>query len=320
MITDIQQATQYFPKKAVVGQIKPARLKYFLLGPPKWGKTKFFSGCPNCLLLAFEEGHFFARCPKVVITDWKVPLKDQGVHEDADGIKYASAMEMLEALEIAARHRELPYSMIIIDTVDIATKMCTDYECNLAKIAYPSDGGDYGKGYELFQTSPFRRFYNRLVKLGVGVACTTHTKEGWYKDKFKQDVYRRESSLPGGIQKFIHSQSDCIIHGFFGKWRKNQPDRDRVISFDGSDEIMAGTRLNTEVFIPKKYIVTPPTLQTPNAPWEQWESFFKDNPHAGELAEQNYRQVTKTRVEVEEDQEPETKPTTTTNQGAQPHA
>lgn len=304
-----EKVTQYLPTKSIVGVINPTKLKYFLLAPPKWGKTKFFSGCPNVLLLAFEEGHLFARCPKVVITDWNLPTRDRGAREDDDGVKYCSAMEILEALEAAYRINELPYNMIVMDTADMASKMCSDYECIQAGVTHPSDGGDYGKGFDLLQTTPFRRYYNRLVKLGVGVACTSHIKEGWYKDKFKQDVYRRESSLPGGIQKFIHSQSDVILHGFSAKWRRGQPQRDRIISFDGSDEVLAGTRLNSEIYIPQKYIVTPPTLEASDAPWKQWEGFFTDNPKAGQLAEANYRNWAKGKVEVEEesDKEPDDK-------------
>lgn len=303
-----EKALQYFPTKVIVGKVDPARLKYFLLAPPKWGKTKFFSGCPGVLLLAFEEGHFFARCPKVVITDWVLPLKERGAREDDDGVKYASAMEILDALESAARLGELPYKLIVLDTADMASKMCSDYECNQAGVPHPSDGGEYGKGFDLLQTTPFRRYYNRIVKLGVGVACTSHVKEGWYKDKFKQDVYRRESSLPGGVQKFIHSQSDVIIHGFSGKWRKGEPARDRIISFDGSDEILAGTRLDTEVYIPRRYIVRAPSAEVPDAPWKQWSSFFDNSPTAGIAVEAQYRSIVLGKVPTEDQEEEPAKP------------
>jgi hypothetical protein len=281
-----EQAMAYFPTKVIVDKPQPDRLKYFFLAPPKFGKTTFFTGCPKCLLLAFEEGHMFAQCPKIVITDWApVSFKDRGARQDDEtGIIYSTAMEVLEALEAYN-----PYRFIIVDTIDMAVKMCTDFECGRAKLAHPSDGGDYGKGYDIYQTQPIRRFYNRLVKLGVGVGCTSHIKEEWRKDKHGQELYRRESSLSASVQRFIHTQSDVIVNGYFGRKRprKGKQIRDRVISFDGTDEIMAGTRIQ-RVYIPNKYISSPPTDEDGSIPWKQWASFFTNSPKAGQEAEKEY--------------------------------
>jgi AAA domain-containing protein len=277
-----EQAVGYFPTKIHVETPQSDRLKYLFLGPPKFGKTTFFTGCPGCLLLAFEEGHMWAACPKIVITSWNEPITDRGPSIDEEtGIVFSSAIEILEALET---HN--PYRFIIIDTVDQAVKMCTDYELGKAKIQHPSDGGDYGKGWDLFQTTPFRRYYNRLVKLGVGVGCTSHIKEEWRRDKFGQEQYRRESTLSAGIQRFIHAQSDVIINGYFGRKRprKGKQIRDRIISFDGTDEVMAGTRIQ-RVYIPNQYISSPPTDKDSAIPWKQWAEFFTNSPEAGQKAE-----------------------------------
>jgi AAA domain-containing protein len=272
------------PTKAPKLTLAPRKMKYLLLGPPKYGKTTFATGCPNCLLLAFEAGYASAECPIVVITDWDRPYKERakGWKEDEQGIVYASAIEILEELE-----KSCPYEMIVIDTVDQLVKMASDYHCALAKVEHPADGGDYGRGYDLLQTTPVRRFYNRLVKLGVGVIAITHTKERTEKDKFGVERFRRETSLPSAIQNFIHSQADVIMHGFFGRRRRGKTERDRVISFDGSNEIMAGTRLR-QVHLPARYIVAPPTTEDLAAPWKQWESFFTDSPQAGKNAEAEF--------------------------------
>lgn len=288
---DKNQAVGYFPTRVTTGIPKPDRLKYLFLAPPKFGKTTFFSGCPECLLLAFEEGHMWAQCPKVVITEWAPSsLRDRGPKTDDEGIVYTTAMEILEALET---HN--PYRFIIVDTIDMAVKLCTDYECGRAKIAHPSDGGDYGKGYDIFQTQPIRRYYNRLVKLGVGIACTSHIREDWRKDKYGQETYRRESTLSSSVQRFVHTQSDVIINGFFGrkKPKKGREIRDRIISFDGTDEVMAGTRIQ-RVHIPLKYISTAPTDEDSSLPWKQWEAFFTNNPQAGEEAEKEFKESLKT--------------------------
>lgn len=289
--------TQEVAKLYLPGEIKllppnPYNQKYLIMAPPKWGKTTFFSGAKGAVLLAFEEGHGSIAIPKIVITGWEVPLRDRGPGQDEEtGTIFASASEIAEALEVYC-----PYNFIIVDTVDQAVKMCADYECERGGIRHPSDGGDYGKGWDLYQTSPFRRFYNRLVKLGVGVALTTHVQEEWKEDQFHQPIFRRETTLPGGIQKFIHAQSDVIINGMWGKWRKGMGCRDRIISFDGTNEIMAGSRIRG-INIPVKYIVDPPYpprnwwKDDLSLPWKQWESFFNENPIAGETASNQYKSL-----------------------------
>lgn len=287
-----EQAMEYFPTKVVIEVPKPDRLKYLFAAPPKFGKTTFFTGCPNCLLLAFEEGHMFAQCHKVVITDWTpMSLKDKGPSiDDETGVRFSTATEIIEALEAYN-----PYRFIIVDTIDMAVKMSSDYEMAKDKIKHPSEGGDYGKGWDIYVTQPIRRYYNRLVKLGVGVACTTHIKEEWKKDKYGQEIYRRESTLSPVVQRYIHTQSDVIVNGFFGRKRprKGRQFRDRIISFDGTDEVMAGTRIQ-RVFIPNKYISTPPTDEDSGIPWKQWTNFFVDSPKAGEEAEKEYMDQIKT--------------------------
>ena len=280
-----EQALSYFPTEVHQGHPLPHKLKYLLMAPPKWGKTSFFM-VPNAVLLAFEEGHADVSCFKIVINGWNIPLRERGSIEDTEThIKYATALEIIDALEVVC-----PYDFIVIDTVDAAVKMCSNYECDRNGLKHPSDGGDYGKGFDLYQTDPFRRFYNRLTKLGVGVAAITHVKEEWKKNKYGVEEFRRETSLPGGVQRFVHSQADVIMNGQFRRRRKGMKDRDREISFDGTNEIMAGTRIKS-VYLPTKYIAAIPTREHPDAPWTQWVSFFENSPESGEAAEREYKNL-----------------------------
>jgi hypothetical protein len=284
---------------------KPERLKYLLIGPPKWGKTTFFSGCPDVCLLAFEAGYAEVDCPKIVITSWDRSFKErkQGWNQDDDGVMYTSAMEVVEELENGC-----PYKMIVVDTLDMACKMASDHYCALARVETPADGGDYGRGWELLQTRPIRMFYNRLVKLGCGVAAITHSTDKSDPDRFGVTRPKKETSLPGGVQKFAHTQSDVIMHGFFSRRRKNRKERDRMVSFDGNDFLMAGTRIR-KVYIPNKYIVTPPTRTDDSQPWNQWARFFSDNPDAGQAAEKEFVRLY---VGADDETTDQQKPTTTT--------
>jgi len=281
-----EQAMSYFPTEIHRGHPLPHKLKYLLMAPPKWGKTSFFAGVPNALLLAFEEGHADVACFKIVITGWNVPLRERGpIEDDETHIKYASAMEVAEALEVYC-----PYDFIIIDTIDSLVKMVSSFECSRNGLKHPSDGGDYGKGFDLYQTEPTRLYYNRLVKLGVGVAAITHVKEDWKKNKYGVEEFRRETSLAAGVQRFVHAQADVIINGQFKRRRKGRRDRDREISFDGTNEVMAGTRIKS-VYLPVKYIPAVPTLEHPDAPWTQWTEFFTNSPGAGQAAEREYERL-----------------------------
>jgi hypothetical protein len=105
----------------------------------------------------------------------------------------------------------------------------------------------------------------------------------------------RETSLPGGIQKFMFAQSDVIINGYWGRKRKEVEDRDRLMSFDGTNEVMAGTRIRG-AFVPRKYIVTPPTISDSSLPWKQWQGFFKNTPAAGQEAQRFYEQTYRGRL------------------------
>jgi len=284
-----EEAKSYLPGEVKLLLPNPEHLKYLLYAPPKWGKTTFFSGA-NALLLAYEEGHSFIQMPKMIIDAWNLPMSERGPKTDSEtGARYCSSMEAIEALEVYC-----PYNLIIMDTVDQASKMCTQYHCDKDHIKHPSDGGDYGKGWDLYQTEPFRRFYNRIIKLGVGVALLTHVNEEWKKDKYKQEVFRRETTLPKGIQRFVHAQSDVILNGYWGKWRKGMPDKDRILSMEGSNEVMAGTRVRG-VKVPIEYIVSPPTDFDQTVPWQQWNGFFENSPSAGEEADLTYKTTYKSR-------------------------
>lgn len=277
------KANSLLPMSSKPSVRKPNRLKYLMIGPPKWGKTTFFSGCPNVCLLAFEAGYSEVDCPKIVITAWDRSYKQRklGWDVDDDGIVYTSALEAIEEME-----SNCPYDLVIMDTLDVATKIASDYHCKQAGVEHPSEGGKYGMGWDLLQTRPIRLFYNRLIKLGIGVAAITHTKEKT-DERFGDSKPKKETTLAGGVQHFIHTQSDCIMHGFFARRRKGQRDRDRYISFDGNNELMAGTRIR-KVYIPNKYIVTPPSRTDDSLPWQQWASFFANSPEAGRLAEQEF--------------------------------
>ena len=276
---NIEEADRLLPQQPTKAVTNPVRLKYLMIGPPKWGKTTFMCSAQDSLLLAFEEGHAFHETYKIIVDAWDRGWSErkEGWGQDEDGNTHTSFVEAVEAIVRSSR-----FQFIVIDTADMAAKMCLDYHYKKYGVNYASDAGDYGKGWDLCLTQPFRQQIGALMKSGRGIGFITHTQIV-EKKVGSTTVTRAETTLPSQVQKFLHTQADLIVHGFFGKKRKGQLERDRVISLDGSNEILAGSRVR-HIHLPKKFIVDPIN------PWEQWTQFF-DNPRATDEADKQYREL-----------------------------
>lgn len=268
-----KEALRFLPKKPTSSTIDPARLIWLVIAEPKWGKTKFFMSNPDAVLLAFEEGHKFQRGKKIIIDKWdhkgKYPIRI-----DSEGCPHMTAMQALQALQLTKL-----YNMAIIDTVDMAVKMCIDYHVGLVRGAsHPTDLGDYGKGWDRAQNTPMRKFLLDIQKTGRGVGMITHTKDE-VKKYTSGERARKESTLPSGVMRLAFSQADLVLHGEYGKKRAGNRLRDRILVCEGDADTMAGNR--TGALLPERYIVDP------DNPWKQLLSFF-NNPKAGEIAERKY--------------------------------
>jgi hypothetical protein len=263
---DTHTANSLLPQKATSIIADPRKLNYLFVGPPKFGKTTFMSSIPDALLLAFEMGHAFQQVHKVVMDAWDRRVKDGPSHwEEEDGTIHATMVKMAELLEASDR-----FPFVIFDTADMAAKMCSDYHLALNHWEHAKDGGDYGAGYDIVQNRPFRHMVGRIMKTGRGVGFITHSQVNETKLKNASSVKaKKETTLPGGIFKFLHTQADVILHGTFGSKREGIKVRDRIIQTEGDEETLAGSRIQ-KVFIPEKYIMDPVD------PWGQWCSFFKD--------------------------------------------
>lgn len=272
---DTETANALLPQKATKASVDPRSYVYLEIGPPKWGKTTFMCSVPDSILLATEQGHAFHETHKIIVDAWDKPRSEKGVGIDDDGNTHLSMAESVEAICASDRFR-----FVVIDTADMAAKMCLDFHYKKYGVNHASDAGDYGKGWDLCLTQPFRQQIGQLMRSGRGIGFITHTNLVT-KKVGKQETSRWETTLPSQVQKFLHTQADIIMHASFGRLRKGMTDRDRVICMDGSNEILAGSRIR-QIHLPKKYIVDP------DRPWEQWEEFFT-NPKAVIAAEKDYR-------------------------------
>jgi len=97
-----------------------------LYGSPKLGKSSFASRAPGSLFFECEPGLNHLEVFKVPTYSWEA---------------------FLEACKLVAKG-DHNFKTIVIDTIDNAFKMCSDYVCAKHGIEYEGDMG-HGKGWAL---------------------------------------------------------------------------------------------------------------------------------------------------------------------------
>lgn len=267
------------PTEATSAQVKPSQCVILLIAEPKWGKSTFFMSNPNALLLGFEAGQKFLRGKKLAIDKWDQKRGRYEGHVDAEGVRHVTAMQAVEALE----KDKTSFDFVIIDTVDMAVKMCSDYFCEEGNKEHPSELGDYGKGWDKAINTPMRRMLMRILKTGRGVGLITHSKVEILKFTTGEKA-RKEMSLGKGPRSLVESQADIIMHGELGLKRSGNRLRDRILVCEGDMDTLAGNRSGT--MLPSRYVVDP------KDPWGQFEKFFTDKT-AADKAEADYKKFSK---------------------------
>lgn len=293
-----EEANALLPDRPTSVKPRPEGLVYLIIAPPKWGKTTWAAAFPDSILLAFERGQQFTSAHKVVVESW---AGKHDIYEDEEGARHMTMEQVSEALKASDR-----FNTVIFDTTDMAAKSCSDYYQRKHNWQHISDGGDYGKGYDIAQNTPFRQMVGDIMNTGRGIVFITHMQVK--ETKFKNSTTnKKETTLPGGIHKFVHTQADCILHGFFGPFIKGTKTRTRIIQTTGDDETLAGTRTKG-VNIPYKFIVDE------NDSWGQWSRFF-DDPEAAELATLQFKSSKKAPDEDEDEDEDPDKDTAKAGEG-----
>jgi len=253
------------------GVTRVEQAKFLVVAPPGWGKSEFCMSNPNSILLACEEGHKFIEGYKLIIDAW------DGCEPfvDADGIQHCS---FVAAVAILQKERKR-FNMVIIDTVDMLVKMLLDFTLGKKRVEHASDLGDYGKGFDIAQNTPFRKEFNKLIKTGRGVMAVTH-EQVESRTFQKGPMSKKETTLPAGIYKQLFAQFDLIVHGVFGKMRKGEKTRDRLLISEGSENLLAKNRGG---YLPPGFVVPKDIKKR----WPLFASFFTD-PKAREAAYQEF--------------------------------
>lgn len=124
-----------------------------IYGARKIGKSEWCSIADGALFLSTEPGLNFLEVYQIPIATWD---------------------ELLAACaEIAEGNHQ--FKTIIVDTVDNAYRMCSDYICKKFGAEHESEIG-YGKGYSLINNE-FQRVLNKLAFLPYGLFLVSHSQE-----------------------------------------------------------------------------------------------------------------------------------------------
>lgn len=262
------------PGAKSISVIDPSSLKGAIIAPPGWGKTTLATAPEDSLLLAFEEGHKFVNCHKIVIDSW-AGGED---YIDSDGDLHLDFREARRRILASDR-----FKLIVIDTFDEMIWQCEEYHCKKGKVSDISDLGDYGKGFKIGRNTPVRQAMNELIKSGRGVISLTHQKiqeitKG--KGDNKIVIQKKVASVTDTMMTILHKQCDFIFHGEFGKIRKGNKHRDRIVHCDGTDDLLAKNRGGKW---PKSFILP----ENVDDVWQKLRGFL-ENPETVEEAYQEY--------------------------------
>jgi len=144
------------------------------------------SNAEKALFLATEPGLNALEVFQVGITCWE---------------------DLLQAcVEIAEGKHE--FKTIVIDTVDNAYRMCSDYVCKKFKVEHESDLG-FGKGYALINNE-FQRVLTKLAFLPYGLIMISHSQEREIETRTGKHT-RIVPTIPDKARKMVTGLVDLIL-------------------------------------------------------------------------------------------------------------
>ncbi len=225
---------------------KPAtdlrELSALYYGLEKIGKTSFLAEFEDNLFLMCEPGSKGLSILKRDVMNWK---------------EFVGYIDLLEA------DRSL-YQMITVDTADRCFKMCEKHVLTKLAIQHASDE-DFGKGYSMIRDE-FAFQIDRLLKLGRGVAFTSHAVEKEIKNRNGQKYDRVMPTMPKQAREILEPIID--IWGYMEYDEKEA----RVLRLRGDSHVAAGHRLQHN-FVG---VDTIPMGKTPKEAYDNFVAAFQN--------------------------------------------
>jgi hypothetical protein len=173
------------PSKPVTELGKQTILLY---SAPKLGKSTFASRFPEALFFECEPGLSHLEVFKVPTYKWE---------------------DFLEVCKLVAKG-DHKFKTIVIDTVDNAFKMCSEYVCAKHGIEYEGDMG-HGKGWTLVKNE-WHRVLTRLASLPYGLILISHAVDKTIETR-TGEYTKTTPSLPDRARNVVLGLVDIILFG-----------------------------------------------------------------------------------------------------------
>lgn len=165
-----------------------ARQSILIYSVPKLGKSTFASNFPDAVFFECEPGLNHLEVFKVPTYSWEA---------------------FLEACKLIAKG-DHNFKTIVIDTVDNAFKMCSDYVCSKHGIEYEGDMG-HGKGWALVKNE-WHRVLTRLASLPYGLILISHAVDKTIETR-TGEYTKTTPSLPDRARNVVLGLVDIILYG-----------------------------------------------------------------------------------------------------------
>ncbi len=221
-------------KKAI--NTNPWSYSCLLYGPTKIGKTSFCAAT-DALFLCTEPGTEALSTYEIQITDWGSPYTIDK-HGVSRGGLYAVSQEIWRAYNAGEK---LPYTSVVIDTIDNAWAFCQADVCRRLSIKHPSDAG-YGKGWDAVKKE-FRSVLLGLARLPIGLWLISHSKTTTIETKGQPSYDRTTPTLPGSAREIVLGLCDMVLLADFQITGKgNEQKQERVIRTKPTAGYDAGDR------------------------------------------------------------------------------
>jgi hypothetical protein len=196
-----------------------------LFGEKKIGKTSLASMFPKAYFLSTEPGTKALSVYKTDVSDWRT---------------FKAAVRALR--------KDTTYKNTVVDTVDLAYKMCEKYVCNELGIDHVSEA-DWGKGWAGVREEFEMVLRDLIAAPGKGTILISHAVE--------KEIKRRTGEKYDRIQPTMPNIARDIAEAMVDIWAYFSYDGDRrTLTIRGDDHITAGHRLQNRFRYHGQEVVT----------------------------------------------------------------
>lgn len=194
-----------------------SRVKFLLYGREKIGKTCLASQFPEALFLLTEPG------------DGSLRLMKRDIHDWSDFIGYVKLIERSDRFET-----------VVVDTIDLAYKLCERAACRELGISHPSDE-KWAKGWNAVRDE-FTRWMVRLGQCGRGIIWISHETEREIERHDGSSEMMTVPSMANMARGIIEPMADLIARFTYDERKR------RILQIRGDGSIVAGTRLERRFY------------------------------------------------------------------------